>query len=138
MTLLQKSLQPLTRSKVAKKEGDIISVFSALIDKNRPPLPARFSDLKKQLWNDSLSQSWRGVLEALKVKTNEVGQKGSSVGLLPYYCPTLLLTPIQIIPKVSYSEIQAGLSADKVAKIKEAGVVVVQGAVSKDVRLGVL
>jgi hypothetical protein len=90
-----------------------------LIDKNRPPLPARFSDLKKQLWNDSLSQSWRGVLEALKVKTNEVGQKGSS-----------------IIPKVSYSEIQAGLSTDKVAKIKEAGVVVVQGAVSKDEALG--
>jgi Protein of unknown function (DUF1479) len=49
----------------------------------------------------------------------------------------LLLTALtdlyQIVPKVSYAEIQAGLSAEKIIEIRDAGVVVVRGAVPEDV-----
>lgn len=56
-----------------------MSVFSTGKDTDRPPLPARFSDLKHQLWKDSLADSWRGVLGELKVKTDEVARRGSEV-----------------------------------------------------------
>lgn len=65
------------QERLAKKSGDITSVFLS----DDTPLPARFSDLKKQLWKDSLVESWRGVLEDLKVKTDEVAKRGSDVGV---------------------------------------------------------
>jgi hypothetical protein len=39
----------------------------------------------------------------------------------------------QAIPRIHYDELQKGLSDEQIAEIKEAGVVVVCGAVSKEV-----
>ena len=39
-----------------------------------------------------------------------------------------------MIPRVHYDELQKGLSDEQIAEIKEAGVVIVRGAVSKEVR----
>jgi len=38
-----------------------------------------------------------------------------------------------VIPKVHYDELQKGLSDERIAEIKEAGVVIIRGAVSKEV-----
>lgn len=40
----------------------------------------------------------------------------------------------QAIPRVHYDELQKGLSDGQITEIKEAGVVIVRGAVSKEVR----
>lgn len=74
------SAPTLSHDNVAKNEGDLVS-YSRLFTEEKPPLPARYSALKKQLWNDSLVESWHGVLEALREKTEEVAQKGSTVRL---------------------------------------------------------
>lgn len=103
---------------LGKSGGDITTVFTTSTDQQFS-MPSRFSDLKKQLWKDSLIHSWCGVLQALKIKTDQVVQRGSGM-----------------IPKVSYAEIRAGLSAERIAEIKDAGVLVVRGAVSKDEALG--
>jgi len=39
-----------------------------------------------------------------------------------------------VVPSVHYDELQKGLSGKLIAEIKEAGVVIVCGAVSKEVR----
>ena len=39
-----------------------------------------------------------------------------------------------MIPKVHYDELQKGLSDEQIVEIKEAGVVIVRGAVPKEVR----
>ena len=38
---------------------------------------ARFSDLKKTIWKDSMAQSWAQVLDALKEKVEHIGSVGS-------------------------------------------------------------
>jgi hypothetical protein len=71
------SSPPVFREILSKSQGDITSVFNASTDKH--PMSSRFSDLKKQLWKDSLFHSWRGVLQALKTKTDQVLDQGSGV-----------------------------------------------------------
>lgn len=44
-------------------------------------LEPRFAELKKQLWRDSMLQSWREVLEELKVATKEIAATGPDVSL---------------------------------------------------------
>lgn len=78
------SAYTFSRERAAKDEGDITSVFLSSTE-NKPPLPARFSDLKKELWKDSFVESWHGVLEALREKTGEVARKGSSVSRFLWY-----------------------------------------------------
>jgi len=39
----------------------------------------------------------------------------------------------QAVPRIHYDELQKGLSNERIAEIKEAGVVIVRGAVSKEV-----
>lgn len=126
-------MQAAPRERTARKEGDITSVFSGK-DIDTTPFPPRFSDLKHQLWNDSLADSWRGVLEELKVKTEEVARRGSEASYLPSEVSTTLTNFDQIVPKVDYTEIEAGLAPAKIAEIKEAGVVIVRGAVPEKVR----
>lgn len=46
----------------------------------------------------------------------------------------LKLSTSQTIPKVHYDQLQKGLSNQQIAEIKEAGVVIVRGAVPKEVR----
>jgi len=36
-----------------------------------------FSELKKTIWKDSMTQSWNQVLDALKEKVEQIGSMGS-------------------------------------------------------------
>ena len=42
-------------------------------------LPTRFTDLKKDIWTDSLSQSWREVCDELRGVVEKIAQKGTDV-----------------------------------------------------------
>ena len=44
-----------------------------------PPLPTRFSALKKEIWRDALTQSWRDVLDELKGSIEEIASRGAEV-----------------------------------------------------------
>jgi acyl carrier protein phosphodiesterase len=61
-----------------KEEGSIASVFSSLSG-GAPALPPRFSDLKKDIWTDSLSQSWREVCEELHGVVEQIAERGTDV-----------------------------------------------------------
>ena len=61
-----------------KEEGSIASVFSS-ISGSGPPLPTRFSTLKKEIWREALTQSWRDVLDELKGSIEEVATRGADV-----------------------------------------------------------
>jgi hypothetical protein len=61
-----------------KKEGTIATVFSSLSG-GVTALPTRFADLKKEIWQDALLQSWREVLEELRVAAEEVAERGVDV-----------------------------------------------------------
>jgi acyl carrier protein phosphodiesterase len=61
-----------------KEEGSIASVFSSLSGSD-PALPARFSDLKKEIWREFLVKSWREVLDELKISIEQVAQRGADV-----------------------------------------------------------
>jgi acyl carrier protein phosphodiesterase len=69
-----------TGTRAAKSEGSIADIFTSLTDEQHNTLPDRFVDLKKELWKDSLVESWREVLEALGPAVEEVAAKGSEVG----------------------------------------------------------
>lgn len=69
-----------TATRAAKSEGSIAAIFTSLTDEEHNTLPDRFVDLKKELWKDSLVESWREVLEALGPAVEEVAAKGSDVG----------------------------------------------------------
>jgi hypothetical protein len=78
-------LKPVFIERAPKEEGDLTTFFKNLIGNTR------FADLKKELWNDSLTESWRSVLEALKVKTDEVARKGSIVRICSHFSYVHLL-----------------------------------------------
>ena len=40
----------------------------------------RFSELKKEVWKDSMARSWAQVLESLKEKAEQMESMGSKVG----------------------------------------------------------
>lgn len=42
-------------------------------------LPPRFTDLKKDIWTDSLSQSWRDVCDELGRVVEEIAERGTDV-----------------------------------------------------------
>ena len=58
--------------------GNISSLFDQKTDGNSY---ARFSELKKAVWKDSMSESWAQVLDALKEKTELIEALGSKAGL---------------------------------------------------------
>jgi len=62
--------------------GNISSVFAQKTEGKAHP---RFSELKKAIWKDSITQSWVQVLDALKEKAEQVGTLGSKVGHLIKY-----------------------------------------------------
>jgi len=57
--------------------GNISSIFNQKMRDNGHP---RFSELRKAIWKDSISQSWAQVLDALKEKAEQIGSLGSKVG----------------------------------------------------------
>jgi acyl carrier protein phosphodiesterase len=67
-----------TSTRKPKEEGSIASVFSSLSG-SAPALPTRFADLKKDIWQDSLVQSWREVLDELYGAVEEIAESGIDV-----------------------------------------------------------
>ena len=57
--------------------GNISSVFAQNARGKHHP---RFSELKKTIWKDSMTQSWAQVLDALKEKAEQVGSLGPKAG----------------------------------------------------------
>lgn len=69
-------------STLTKEAGDISSVFPSLSGKKVPPLPARYSDLKKQLIQgkeEAVVKSWHRLQASLRGEIAEVKQKGNRV-----------------------------------------------------------
>lgn len=65
----------------SKAEGTIEDIFSSFT-KPAPPLPPRFSDLKKEIAGkdpERLVESWRDVLQELEAVTEAVAAKGGGV-----------------------------------------------------------
>ncbi|KAL0564938.1 hypothetical protein V5O48_017096 [Marasmius crinis-equi] len=77
--------------------------------------PARFTDLKKVLWKDELSKSWVEVLQELETTAERISQHGTN-----------------LIPRVTHAELCSGLTAENLAKLKETGVIIVTGSVTKE------
>ncbi|KAF7356273.1 Duf1479 domain protein [Mycena venus] len=99
-----------------KVEGDISAVFTSLRpDDPANVFPPRFAEMKRAMWNDGLAQSWKEVLEALEVETARIAEQGQA-----------------IIPQIPMKHIRRGLSPEEIASIRDAGCVVVKGAVSKE------
>jgi hypothetical protein len=65
--------QKMTRA--PKQEGSISSIFTSPTGGPVAPLPARFQELKKEIWNDGMVESWSQVLRDLKTFRNEVTEK---------------------------------------------------------------
>ncbi|KAF7309866.1 Duf1479 domain protein [Mycena indigotica] len=105
-----------------KGEGDISAVFASLRpDDAVHAFPPRFADLKRAIWEKStgsLEQSWKEVLGELELETKHIRESGE-----------------QMIPQISIDAIHRGLSAEESIKIREAGCVVVKGAVSQKIAL---
>ena len=119
-----------------KKEGNIAALFSSL-GRAEDVLPERFSQLKKDLWNDKLPQSWDEVLSELAAKTEEVARLGNEVSGRTWLWIIEITTNHQreqVIPRVNYEDLRSGLSQEQKEQIKDAGVVIVRGAVPKEVR----
>ncbi|KAI0317605.1 DUF1479-domain-containing protein [Amylostereum chailletii] len=106
-------------SRKPKAEGSIASVFPSLSGIEIPPLPPRFSDLKKEIFSDALVQSWNEVLKELGVATEQVVNEGAKV-----------------LPRIPFSDIQNGLTDEQKNAIKTRGIVIIDGGVSKEEALG--
>ena len=57
--------------------GNISSIFDRKTQGEAHP---RFSELKKTIWKDSMTQSWQQVLGALKEKVELIESIGSKAG----------------------------------------------------------
>ena len=69
-------------STLTKEAGDISSVFPSLSGKKAPPLPPRYSDLKKRLIQGNevaVAKSWQRLLSSLRGEVAEVRKKGNKV-----------------------------------------------------------
>jgi hypothetical protein len=68
-----------TMSRKPKGEGSIQDIFTSLGNGASSALPPRFAQLKQDLWNDSLYQSWSELLAELQGATAKVATKGREV-----------------------------------------------------------
>ncbi|KAG5634131.1 hypothetical protein H0H81_003270 [Sphagnurus paluster] len=106
-------------SRTQNQGGDISDIFTSLTGEAAADLPPCFSDLKKTIWNEDMLQSWKEVLEELKVAVEEVASRTQDM-----------------ILRVSYDNIKQGLSESQVASIKKMGTVIVTGGVPQEEALG--
>lgn len=126
----------------ARKGGTIADIFTTLDpNTNVTPLPARFSAVKKDVLcdmgvaSDVLELAWKGVLKALEPRVQEIISQGQNVSFLPSLCDFCWNTQlsVEIIPRISYGEIKAGLSVSQRDAIRKTGVAVITGGVPKEV-----
>lgn len=73
-----------TSCQTTKAAGDISSVFPSLRPDYKPePLPARFQDLKRNIFEknkDALTRSWERLLSSLNEEVQKIKSQGSDVG----------------------------------------------------------
>jgi len=87
-----------------KDEGSIASVFSSLSESGtNPELPTRFADLKKEIWQDALMQSWREVLDELHSSIEEIAERGADVTRSSFHVRRALQIDIGLLFFVDYS-----------------------------------
>lgn len=125
---------PKATARAPKEEGSIANAFSSLEGQAPIALPERFSALKKEIFKKSLVQSWKEVLTELEIVTEEIIAKGSDVSHShhdEYHNPHA--RPLQIIPRIPFSDLHNGLSAEQLEDIKRTGALVVTGGVPKEV-----
>lgn len=113
--------QPAFR--IQKKEGDISSVFPSLSGAAAVPLPPRFSDLKKELVSspearERLASSWTDLLNELREGASEIQSRGN-----------------EVIPEVSFAELERGGEAWK-DEVRKRGSVVIRDVVDDAEALG--
>lgn len=94
-----------------KEEGSIASVFTSLSGDAVKALPGRFADLKKEIWKDSLVQSWREVLAELETAVDEVAAKGPAVSLQPVFA-MVKITQIFVHHRPSHEYLMRTSSVD--------------------------
>ncbi|KAJ7108865.1 hypothetical protein C8R43DRAFT_905213 [Mycena crocata] len=110
------SASPEMSPRRQKAEGDITAVFASLRPSDpKDVFPPRFAELKRAMWNDGLVQSWKEVLGDLELETKRIVEHGE-----------------RIIPRVTIEDIRSGLSSMQISAIRNAGCVVVKGAVPKE------
>lgn len=73
-------------TRAQKNDGAILDFFSTLDPNVSHDLPARFSDLKAEIWNESLLQSWKEVLAELETETERIASLGSKVRYMDQRC----------------------------------------------------
>jgi len=110
-------------SRIQKQEGDISSVFPSLSGAAAVPLPPRFSDLKKELVSspearERLASSWTDLLNELREGVSEIQSRGN-----------------EVIPEVSFAELERGGEAWK-DKVRKRGSVVIRDVVDDAEALG--
>jgi hypothetical protein len=78
-----------TAAQTTKAAGDISSVFPSLRPDYQPePLPPRFGDLKRRLFEKNekaLTESWKRLLPSLEKEVDKIRTKGSDVCVQPLY-----------------------------------------------------
>lgn len=79
--------------------GTIEDIFTSFT-RPGPPLPQRFSDLKKALFTDQLVHSWREVLDELATETEEVAARGADVSFFPrcYWFKVHVTAYLNLVP----------------------------------------
>ncbi|EIM79482.1 uncharacterized protein STEHIDRAFT_126484 [Stereum hirsutum FP-91666 SS1] len=108
--------QALAKATPAQKSaGDISDAFASLSG-HTVVLEPRFAQLKKQLWKDNMLQSWREVLDELKITTKEIAATGPD-----------------IILRVQFEQIKSGKVDPEVLKrVRAVGTMIVEGAISEE------
>lgn len=105
-------------STLTKEAGDISSVFPSLSGKKAPPLPSRYSDLKKQLISgkeDAVTESWHRLLASLRGEVAQVKQLGNKV-----------------VPEVQFSDIVNGsVPQSFFDSIRHRGVAIVRNVIPR-------
>ncbi|KAK5082636.1 hypothetical protein LTR05_006516 [Lithohypha guttulata] len=109
-------------STLTKEAGDISSVFPSLSGRKAPPLPPRYSQLKKTLIQgneEAVTASWHRLLSSLKGEIAEVRRKGNKV-----------------VAEVEYSDIQNGsVPQSFLDSIRHRGVGIVRGVLPRSYAL---
>ncbi|KAK1219033.1 hypothetical protein PQX77_018261 [Marasmius sp. AFHP31] len=80
--------------------------------------PARFAELKKQLWNDKMSQSWVEVLSELEATAERITKYGTD-----------------IIPRATHAELCSGLEAETLKRFKDTGIIIITDSITKEATL---
>ncbi|KAJ8081770.1 hypothetical protein PM082_007616 [Marasmius tenuissimus] len=77
--------------------------------------PARFVELKKQLWNDKISQSWVEVLNELEATAERITKHGTD-----------------LIPRATHAELCSGLTAETLKRFKDTGIIIITDSITKE------